>query len=141
MAWVLLISAACELENTDAPLEKNIYAITDKAEYAASDQIIYSLRNLTDSAAYFYVCSGKTTVQANVEMKNSESWKVIYSPICDGYRSYCCARFEKLESLTDTLIIADFATGVYRLSFGFTIKNTKGDYTELVIRSPEFRVK
>ncbi len=137
---ITILSFACSESKTDVPIEKKIYTLIDRTTYLQTDTLIFSLRNLTDTSAFFLVCSGYPKPIPNIEKYGDDQWSVILSPVCDGFMTYCCKEFAQLESIADTINWTNLEKGKYRLKFLFSVFNSAHQYTHAESVSKEFTV-
>jgi hypothetical protein len=77
--------------------------------------------NVSDSLAMYYKCSSVEGIPANIYKFEEKSWNIYWSPICDGYHSFCCPELIAGESYKDTMELI-FDKGTYRLEYQFIVR-------------------
>ncbi|MBN2274771.1 MAG: hypothetical protein JXR41_01170 [Bacteroidales bacterium] len=138
---LIILFISCSESGTDVPIEKKIYTMIDRYSYLQTDTLFFSVRNLTDSSAYFLVCSGYPKPIPDIEKYKDGQWSVYRSPVCDGFMTYCCKEFPMLESIADTIHWYDLEKGKYRLRFRFSVFNENHQYIDSESVSKEFMVE
>jgi len=97
-----------------------IQIITDKGKYSTNEKIKVELTNLSDSSADYDVCSSYSGIPPNIYKLKGQSWMGYWTPICNGYSSFCCDKLPAGISYKDTLNIS-FDKGTYRLEYQFIV--------------------
>jgi len=98
-----------------------IQIVTDKETYSLNESIKLEIINSSDSIARYFVCSSYKGIPPNIFKLENNSWTVFWSPICNGFSSYCCLEMQKNESYKDTLTF-EFEKGTYRIEYQFIVR-------------------
>ena len=115
---LVMILNSCERTDRDVT---PIKIITDKEIYSVNENIKLEIINCSDSIARYFICSSYNGIPPNIFKLENQAWTVYWSPICNGYSSYCCNELQIDESYKDTLEV-EFERGTYRIEYQFIVR-------------------
>jgi hypothetical protein len=116
--WVAVIS--CD-EKEKLETEMPIKIETNKSSYSQNESISFLVNNTSDSLAYYYKCSSYEGIPFSIFKLENNAWNCYWSPICDGYRSYCCPSLVQAIPNRDTLKM-ELDPGTYKLEYSFIVR-------------------
>lgn len=131
---------SCHDEKTDVPIKKAIYTNIDREHYHETDSLFFGLKNLLDSPAFFYVCSGYPKPIPEIEKLEKNIWLIERSPLCNDFSSYCCGEFIKTGTIGDAITLEGLEEGTYRLKFTFSIYNSENQPVNYESMSENFNI-
>ncbi len=138
---ILSMFFACQDEKTDVPIKKAIYTNIDREHYHETDSLFFGLKNLLDSPAFFYVCSGYPKPIPEIEKLEKNIWLIERSPLCNDFSSYCCGEFIKTGTIGDAITLEGLEPGTYRLKFTFSVYNSESQLINYESRSTNFFIE
>ena len=114
----IFVFNSCEKEENKP---NNLQILTDKGSYSVGEEIIIELINNSGSLAQYFVCSSYNGIPPNVYKLENNEWTGYWSPICNGYSSYCCSSIQKGNTYKDTIAIS-FDKGTYRIEYQLIVQ-------------------
>lgn len=138
---LLLLSVSCHDEKTDVPIKKAIYTMVDKDSYHQTDSLFFNLKNLLDSSAFYIVCNGHPKPMPDIEKFENNAWHIEWSPVCNGFSTYCCKEFIKTGTINDTITLVGLEKGTHRLKFTFSVYNSHNQFVNYESMSKNFTIE
>ena len=102
-----------------------IIITTDKSTYTAGEKVAVKILNNSDSIAAYFVCSGYKGISPLICKFEDDNWTGFWSPICNGFSSYCCDKLPSHSTYLDTLNL-QFDSGIYRIEYNFILNSKEG---------------
>ncbi len=121
--FISIVFFSLLITNCEKSTKQNgpIKILTDKATYSLGETIKVEVINNSDSIANYYVCSSFKGIPPNILKFDNGSWKAFWSPICNGFTSFCCLGLMTGDTYKDTLDYA-LVKGTYRLEYQFIVR-------------------
>ena len=130
----VILLMGCNKEKND---NQNLQISTDKLTYASKETVKVNITNNYETELSYYVCSSYEGIPPAILKYENNNWTGFWSPICNGYTSFCCEEFESQSNYNDTLNIA-FEKGTYKIAYNFIVEHGEGYQS---FYSNEFKVE
>lgn len=131
---ILIGFISCDKEKND---NQNLQISTDKLSYSSDESVYVNIANNYETELSYYVCSSYEGISPLIMKFKDNNWTGYWSPICNGYASYCCGILESQTEYKDTLNIT-FEKGTYKIEYSFIVEHGE-DYQSFY--SNEFKIE
>lgn len=126
--FIIILLIACEnsIDNINSDgFSDTLLIQTSKIRNGQKEYIMIELTNYYDSTAYYYKCSSYSGIPPVIYKSENNEWVGYWTPICNGFSSYCCLGLAKGEKYTDLMDI-EFEKGTYKIEYQFIIGHGTG---------------
>ena len=119
---LLIVFISCSKEKND---NQYLQISTDKLSYSSNEMVCVNIANHYKTELGYYICSSYKGVSPLILKYEDNNWIAYWSPVCNGYASYCCGILESQNNYKDTLNIT-FGKGTYKIEYSFIVEHGEG---------------